>query len=387
MNIASKLLKLRVAIVTHEYATGPSHALEKYLQGKTADLTFIAHPFVFAIEKRSHMRCSSGTDVQGKEIFFPWYIPFEPLNIIKDVLLTLWWCIRVAPIDVYIGVDNINACVGILLQKTGLVKKTVFYTIDYIPRRFANPFLNAVYHMLDSFVVKNANTLWNLSSIMVEERAKKGLGDKTLRSKQIVVPVGTDETIAPLPFGDVKRYHLAHMGHLTRKQGVQLVIEAIPIIKKRLPRFHLYIIGGGPMEEELKELAKTHGVASDITFYGFIKDHEEVEGLLATCAAAVAPYVDSHDNFVRYTDPGKVKAYLAVGLPIVITKVPDVWRQIVRMGAGIAVSDTSQALADAIVELLSNDKRLRDYRAKAAAMGRQFLWTKVFEKAFRQTLD
>jgi glycosyltransferase involved in cell wall biosynthesis len=381
MNIASKLQNLRIVIVTHEYATGPSHALEKYLQGKTSKLAFIAHPFIFAKEKRSHMRIDG-----SKESFFPWHVPVQSLNLIKDVLLTLWWCLRFGFIDLYVGVDNINACVGIVLQKSGLVKKTVFYTIDYIPNRFDNPFLNAVYHRLDAFAVKNVDVVWNLSSIMERERAKIGLSSLKIRQKQKIVPMGTDATVRPFPFANIKRYHMAHMGHLTKKQGVQLVIEAIPFIVKRLPQFHFDVIGGGPMERELKMRVNQLRINRLVTFYGFIENHDDVESLLATCALAVAPYVDSPDNFVRFTDPGKVKAYLAVGLPIVITKVPEVWRVIVREKAGIAVSDSPHALAEAIVRLLSGDKQLRAFRLGAIQLGKKYTWDKIFAKALLSTL-
>lgn len=380
MNITSKLHSLRVVIVTHEYATGPSHALEMFLRGKVLRLAFIAHPFVFSKEKRSHMRISG-----RKESFFPLYIPLQSLNLIKDILLTLWWCVRFGPIDLYIGVDNINAGIGVVLQKVGLVKKTVFYTIDYIPNRFNNAFLNTVYHRMDAFAVKNVDVVWNLSSIMERERVKNGLSSSGIRKKQKIVPMGTDDTIIPLPFAETKRYHMAHMGHLTRKQGVQLVIGAIPSIIKRIPRFHFNIIGGGPMEEELKRLAHKLKVSKYITFYGFIERHEKVEQLLATNSISIAPYVDSQENFVRYTDPGKVKAYLAVGLPIIITKVPDVWKEIVRSRAGIATKDTPKALGEAISSLLSDEKKLRQYRAQAIMLGRQYQWTKIFNKALRQT--
>ena len=46
-----------------------------------------------------------------------------------------------------------------------------------------------------------------------------------------------------------------------------------------------------------------------VTFYGFIKKYEDVEKLLIKCEFGVAPYTDEPDNYVRYTDPGKIKAY------------------------------------------------------------------------------
>ena len=385
-NIISDFRKLRVIIVTHEYATGPTHALEKYLRGKVHKLAFIAHPFVFAGEKRSHMRFYKDKSTVSKEIFFPWYAPLQSINIIKDVLMTLWWCIRFGPVDLYVGADNVNACVGVILQKIGLVKITIFYTIDYIPHRFENPLFNSFYHFLDRFAVYNATIVWNLSAVMDRERARAGMIAPALRKKQIVVPMGTDNTVAPAPFDKMKRFHLAHMGHLTKKQGVQLVIEAIPFIVKRLPQFHFDVIGGGPMESVLRQRVNQLHINRFVTFYGFIENHDEVELLLAQCALSVAPYVDTPDNFVRYGNSGKLKAYLAVGLPIVLTKVPDVWKEIVDNKAGIAVADTPEALAEGIVKLLSDEKRLREYRENAVKLGQKYAWANVFTKAFTQTL-
>ena len=381
-----KLKKLNVVIVTHEYATGPTHALEKNLQGKVRRLAFIAHPFVFAREKRSHMRSYKGATPEVKEIFFPWYVQLQPLNIIKDFFLTLWWCIRFGRVDLYIGADNVNACTGLLLQAMGLVKKTVFYTIDYIPRRFENPLLNSFYHFLDRFAVTRADIVWNLSAVMAGERVRSGVTAPVLRKKQIVVPMGTDNTVAPVPFNKMKRYHLVHMGHLTKKQGVQLIIEAIPEVVKQLPRFHFDIIGGGPMENVLRGRVRQLHINRFVTFYGFIENHDDVESRLAGCALATAPYVDSSDNFVRYTDSGKIKAYLSVGLPIVMTKTADVWKTIVASNAGIAVADTPEALTEGIVGLLSDGKRLAEYRKNAVKLGRTYAWTNVFSQALARTI-
>lgn len=385
-NIFSDLRKLRVVIVTHEYATGPTHALEKYLRGRVRKLALIAHPFVFAGEKRSHMRIYKNAMCEPEEIFFPWHVQIQAFNILKDVLVTVWWCIRFGRIDLYIGADNVNASVGVILQKIGLVKKTVFYTIDYIPRRFNNPLFNSFYHFLDRFAVTRSTIVWNLSAAMDRARMRAGMISPVFRKKQIVVPMGTDNTVTPVPFDTMKRYHLVHMGHLTKKQGVQLVIEAVPFIVKRLPEFHFDVIGGGPMESELRLRVDQLRINKYVTFFGFIESHDEVESLLSRRALAVAPYVDTPDNFVRYGNSGKLKAYLAVGLPIILTKVPDVWKEIVENKAGIAVADTPQALTDGIIRFLSDEKQLREYRRNAVKLGQKYAWSRVFARALMRTL-
>ena len=140
------------------------------------------------------------------------------------------------------------------------------------------------------------------------------------------------------------------------------------------------------MESELLDMVQKLHLQKYVTFYGFIKNHDEVEALLAKCAAAIAPYVDSPDNFVRYTDPGKVKAYLAVGLPIIITKVPDVWKEIVKRRVGIAVSDNMHKIAEGIIKLLLDEKKLRSFRDRSLKLGREYSWNLIFAKSLRQTL-
>ncbi len=385
MNIEDRLRHERVVIVTHEYATGPSHALEIYLIERAKKIFFIAHPFVFARDRKSHYRLYQNHGVLTKENEFFIAMSNQILSVIKDMILSLFWILAAGRFDIFIGVDSTNTFIGILLKKIGFVKKVVFYVIDYVPNRFENKMLNKIYHSLDRFAVKYSDFVWNVSPIMVAGREKRGVRQE-FRKKQIVVPVGTEMGIKQVPFDKIKRFHVAHMGHLIKKQGVQLLIEALPDIIKRIPQFHADIIGGGDYEVELKALANKLSVSKSITFYGFIKSHDEVEKLLSYCALGIAPYLDIPDSYVRYADPGKVKAYLAAGLPVIITKVPAIAFELERRKCGIAINYDKDHLVDAIIKLLADEIMLKDYRKNAYGMGRDYRWNKVFNSAFRQSL-
>lgn len=112
----------------------------------------------------------------------------------------------------------------------------------------------------------------------------------------------------------------------------------------------------------------------------------EVERLLSYCAVSVAPYVDSEDNYVRYSDPGKVKAYLTAGLPVIITKVPAIAFEIEKRKCGIAIDYDKRQLVSAVVKLLINKTTLMNYRKNAYKMGKEYRWDKVFANAFKQSL-
>lgn len=381
MKADKKLKNIRIVLVTHEYATGPAHALDPYLCRKGSHVLFIGHPFHFATHPMSHYHISLDRIVSEERVF-PNYFHNEILNVIKDIFLTCWWVMRYGASDIYIGVDGVNAVTGLVLRSIGLTKKVIFYTIDYTPVRYKNSFLNRLYFWLDRTAVIHSDVVWNLSIKMSEEREKNGIPTR-FRKKQIVVPMGTEGNIVPVPFKQVRRFHVAHMGHLIPKQGVAMLIHALSRISKKIPAIHIDILGGGEEESNLKILAKTLNVSHLITFHGYIKNHDDLIRRLSLCAVGVAPYEDAPDNCVRNTDSGKVKAYLDAGLPVIVTKVPEIWKELEYNKAGIGVDYTEQSLADAVIKLLSDTKILRQYHEGARILAKKYRWENIFSDAFK----
>jgi len=373
-------------IATHVYATGPAFRLEEYLQDKVKNLVFIGHPFSFAKSKRSFLRVYNQGKLIKKEEFVEWQGP-EVFFWIKDLVLTLYWVIKYTKKnDYFIGVDNLNFFAGYILKIIHKTKKTVFYTIDYIPKRFKNIFLNYLYHFLDRLAVKNSNRVWNLSSVMISEREKRGVG-VAYRDKQITVPIGTDISKSAKTFDQIDKQKVVFMGHLREGQGVELIIDAIPEILKKVPAAHVLIIGGGPLEEKLQKYAKIKKVGKNIEFTGFIKEYSEVEKLLGDAALAVAPYVDDDSSFTKYTDPGKPKDYLASGLPVIITKVSQVAFEIEKKKCGMAINYDKNELVAAIIKLLTNKSLLSEFKTNSLKMAHQYVWDKVFDRAIKETIS
>nr|MBI5455845.1 glycosyltransferase [Candidatus Levybacteria bacterium] len=370
-----------VLIVTHVYTTGPSFRLEEYLQKKVKNLIFIGHPFSYAKDTRSFLRVYKNGNLIKEKKFVEWKGP-ELFFYLKDIFLTLWWALRYSSkVNYYIGVDNLNVFSGFLLKVIGKVGYLVFYTIDYIPNRFENKILNSIYHFLDRFAVKKSNKVWNLSSIMIDEREKRGV-DSKYRNKQIVVPIGTSIPVKSIKNNDRDRYQIVHMGHLLEKQGVEKLIEAMKDVIVKVPKAHLLVVGGGPLETKLKRDVIRFKLQKYVKFTGFVKEFSEVEKMLQMSAIAVAPYLDSKDTYTRYTDPGKPKDYLANGLPVVITKVPQVAYEIEKNKCGIAINDDKKELAKALITLLTNETMLNEFRKNALIMAKKYTWNKIFDKVF-----
>jgi len=107
--------------------------------------------------------------------------------------------------------------------------------------------------------------------------------------------------------------------------------------------------------------------------------------MLARSALAIAPYTPDPMSFTRFADPGKIKTYLACGLPVVMTDVAAIGAEVQAAGAGCVIPYELQALADAVVSYLTNPVRLEAARAAAARLGETFDYDIIFASALQAT--
>jgi glycosyltransferase involved in cell wall biosynthesis len=382
MNLSQKLENLSIVIVTHAFSTGPGQELEEYLKDKVKSLTFIGHPFLHANDIRSFLKEYKEGKIKNKKISREWKLK-EPIIYFKDLICTLFWVFNSRKkFDIYVGADPLNAFTGLLLKKLGKVDKVIFYTVDYVPKRFNNKALNKFYHSIDSYCVKNCDKVWNLSERMIEAREKKGVKRD---ERQLVVPIGVHfDRIERLSPEKINRKHLVYMGHHRRGQGLELIIEVFPNIVKKIPDIRLITVGGGYLLDELKNRTIELGLESHVDFKGFIKDHKDLEKILAKCSVGLAVYEPSSESFSWYADPSKPKQYMACGLPVIITDVPWYARDIQKNKAGILIDYNKQELENSIIKFLTDDKFYQEYKKNAIEFASNLDWSEIFEKTFHK---
>lgn len=67
---------------------------------------------------------------------------------------------------------------------------------------------------------------------------------------------------------------LLTVGHLNIRKGHDKVIEALPLIRKKVPNVHYLIVGEGPNRKRLEEQAGSAGLTDKVTFVGYVPDDE-----------------------------------------------------------------------------------------------------------------
>lgn len=372
-----------VVISTHEMLYGAPHALRDYfLQKNIAQLVYIGHPLVeqrnSSFEQYKNNKLIKSASINRTQVL-------GVFDYVIDFFLTIKWVYFLSNKQhLFVGVDPLNCLAGLVLKKIGKTEKVIYYTIDFVPIRFHNKVLNTIFHLIEKLCVVHADETWNVSPRIAEGR-EKFLHISPLKYPQKVVPIGIwFDKIKKSSSTHGKKNQLLFIGHLLEKQGVQLVLTAIPHIVKTIPDFHFLIIGGGEYESELKKIAASLNIQSHVTFKGWVRDRNKLDESMNESSCAIALYKPEKEklyNFTYYADPTKLKDYLGAGLPIILTDVPYNAKDIQKNECGIVVAYKTKAVEEAVITLCKNDEILVKYKRNALQYASQFDWKKIYNKA------
>jgi len=135
--------------------------------------------------------------------------------------------------------------------------------------------------------------------------------------------------------------HIIAAGRLSKQKGFDLLLEAMALVRKRVPGAHLTFLGEGPLDSELKAQTERLGLTDAVCFAGFQSNPY--------------PYFKHADVFVlssRYEGmPSVLLEALALGTFVVATDCPGGVREVLaRTAAGELVrASDAQLLAEAII--------------------------------------
>ncbi|MBI5613785.1 glycosyltransferase [Candidatus Gottesmanbacteria bacterium] len=378
-----------VLIISHYYTRtisggGPAQEVRDFLLKKVNKIVYIEHPFPYADDKRSSMRIYQNGKLIS-QYFTPIRCYHEIIFYIADIWISAKYILQShISFTACIALDSLNTVSVMPFRLLGKISKLIFYSIDYVPVRFESKPLNFLYHLVDKVACMYSDALWVLSPKMTEMRKKYGI---TRIAPQVMLPMGANlSRIHPLPISKINRHQLVFAGHLLEKQGLQLMIKALPYIINRITDVQLLIIGKGEYENTLKALVKSLQLAKYVQFLGFIKNHDDLEKILCASAIGLAPYTPTPDSYTYFTDPGKPKLYLGCGLPVVITNVPPIAETIQFHHAGFMVEYQIKNISDSIIKLLTNEKLYSTYRRNALKLAKKFDTNYLIEEAIKNTL-
>ncbi|MGB4125797.1 MAG: glycosyltransferase family 4 protein, partial [Dethiobacteria bacterium] len=174
---------------------------------------------------------------------------------------------------------------------------------------------------------------------------------------------------------------LFFIGRLVREKGVQVLLEALPIIKERIPNVRVVIAGRGPYAEELHRISLHLGLDQQVTFAGYI-DEETRNQLYAHADVAVFPSLYEPFGLVALEA-------MATGTPVVVSDTGGFAETVVHGVNGIRVAPgNASELAGQVCTLLGDPELARRLAGRALQdVEEKFSWPSIarrYEAIYQQ---
>jgi glycosyltransferase involved in cell wall biosynthesis len=230
------------------------------------------------------------------------------------------------------------------------------FALDYI---LLAPALRRIYHH-SARVVANSTGLKKLFEQSYHE----------LRAR--VIPNGIDtDRFHPQPKNPDRPVQLVTMARLIPRKGLDLLINACAELQNRQRDFRCHIIGEGPEEEPLKELARKRNLLDRVLFHGRL-EREQVKNLLPQCDIFVLPsYAEGMSNAALEA--------MACGLPLVLSDTGGT-QELIQSNGVIFQPGNQYALNQKLLDLVQHPRKIELLGEQSRRHAQNFTWRRVAEQ-------
>jgi len=151
------------------------------------------------------------------------------------------------------------------------------------------------------------------------------------------------------------------IGRMTEQKGYDFAIEAAAIMKKAGIQFRWYIMGAGPLENELRDMTKQLDVEDVVVFMGLRSNpYPYIK------AATVIAQTSRYEGKSVVLDEAKI-----LKKPILVTNYNSAPDQISNGKDGMIVDMTPQAIAEGLSQLLTDEEKRNSLSAGLESFSEQ----------------
>lgn len=194
-------------------------------------------------------------------------------------------------------------------------------------------------------------------------------------------------------FGVEGKSVLLSFGLLSANKGIENVIEALPAILEKHPNVVYIVVGathphvlqkdGETYRLSLQWLAREKGVAGNVIFYNRFVSLEELIQFISAADIYITPYLDE-----AQITSGTLAYTVGAGKAVISTPYWYAEEILAESRGALVPFKNSQALANQVIDLLTNESKRHAMRKRAYLFGRDMTWSQVarrYMKTFERT--
>ena len=180
-----------------------------------------------------------------------------------------------------------------------------------------------------------------------------------------------------VPVPPLTPFTLLFVGLIRSGQGLEAVFGFLV----QHPEYRLSLIGVGQSAyvAGLQTLLRQTGLENRVFFPNRFYSEMELLDVARGCHVGIALYDTGVENFTHYADPGKVKAYAEMHLPVLMTRISDIVPFVERFRCGEVVDRIDQ-MEEALERIRLNYPQ---YQAGVARFNEHFEYSRYYRDAFK----
>ena len=297
--------------------------------------------------------------------------PFQVTRINTDngllVLPLLWrtpFILMNKKIDVIFNVQWQTALPFIIAKALGFKIKVVIaaHARELLFNTDKKNLFSKIFSSYKKSILNRADLLLPVSDFTKELIVEAGVNSDKIR---VVINGTNPDFFFPKDVSELKKSLnlsskniIFSLTRLIKRKGIDLVLESLPDVIKKVPNAHYVIGGSGPEEENLKELVSKYELQDYVTFVGKIPDHL-INDFYNLCDVFVLPAVTeklSVEGFgIVFLEANACKK------PVIGSNSGGIPSAILHKKTGLIVPESNpELLSKAIVEILRDPELAKE---------------------------
>lgn len=254
---------------------------------------------------------------------------------------------------IYVITFHPNTLFAMTLQKMIRNIEFAYWIADYFPpvslffifyeklKKFYNSKVKYVCYLSDKI-----NEIMNSKIINTPQRKTVMWGILPKNIKRNIDKPSTDSVL------DKNNFAILFVGVIRESQGLEFVFDFLKTHKD----YSIKIIGEGDSRlfYKYKKTIKENKIGDRVYFPNRFFEDKELEEISKTCRVGIAVYDTDKTSATYYTDPGKVKTYTSLGLPIIMSNVSAIAPFVNKFGCGKIIQKRDKELEEALLDIKNN---------------------------------
>lgn len=199
--------------------------------------------------------------------------------------------------------------------------------------------------------------------IVVVEEAKTricGLGISPEKVEVVSNTLNIDQ-FDPIERKEFKtdRFRMLYVGGINYHRGIQNVIKAVSILKKKGIEVYFDLVGNGSYLSDIRKLIAELQVQNNVVVHGF-KHYTQICDLYESANVALIPHIKS--GHTDNTVPHKIFQYMYAEIPMIVSNCDPLVRIVDETKSGVAYQfDHPEELANIIGDLHDHPEKLHEF--------------------------